>query len=130
MIVDTNVWIRHLTGDPPRQAEIATEFLATARHLHLPDVVLAECVHVLESVYDVERWRIAEMMRSALGMIAMPFYDGAQMRALELYETIGLDYVDCYVLATAEDGHYGPVVTFDREIKRRAESVGVQLLGE
>ncbi len=85
---------------------------------------------VLESVYGVERWRIAEMMRSALDMTAMSFYDGTQTRALELYETIGLSYVDCYVLAAAEYGHYEPVVTFDREMKRRAESVGVRLLGE
>lgn len=130
MIVDTNVWIRHLTGDPPDQAELATEFLATARRLELPDVVVAECVHVLESVYAVERWRIAEMMRSALGMAAMPFYDGAQLRALELYETIGLDYVDCYLLGYAEYGHYDPVVTFDRRLKQRAESVGVRVLDE
>jgi predicted nucleic acid-binding protein len=130
MIVDTNVWIRHLTGDPPDQAGLATDFLASARRLELPDVVVAECVHVLESVYGVERWRIAEMMRSALSIAAMRLYDGAQLRALELYETIGLDYVDSYLLAYAEYGHHDPVVTFDRELKERAESVGVLLLDD
>ncbi len=55
MILDTNVWIRHLTGDPPEQAELATELIATARRIDLPDVVVAECVYVLESVYRVER---------------------------------------------------------------------------
>jgi predicted nucleic acid-binding protein len=130
MIADTNVWIRHLTGDPPEQADIATEFLATARRVDLPDVVVAECVHVLESVYRVDRWRIAEMMRSALELAHQLFYDGTQLRALELYETTGLDYVDSYILAHAEYGSYGPVATFDRGLKARADSVGVWLLDE
>ena len=130
MSPDTDVWIRHLTGDPPEQAELATEVLATARHLVLPDVVVAECVYVLESFYGVERWRVAEMMRSALGMAWVGFYDGAQLRALELYETLGLSYADAYPLAYAEHNNLGPVVTFDREIDRKAESVGVRLLDE
>jgi predicted nucleic acid-binding protein len=130
MIVDTNVWIRHLTGDPPDQAELATEFLATARRLELPDVVMAECIYVLESFYGVERWRIAEMMRSALGMAAMPFYDGARLRALELYETLDIGFVDAYLLAYAEYNRADPVVTFDRELKKRAQSVGVLVLDE
>lgn len=131
MIVDTNVWIRHLTGDPPGQAEVAREFLTTARRIDLPDVVVAECVWVLESVYGVERWRIAEMMRSALELAEMLFYDGTQLRALELYETLNVDYVDAYLLAHAEWGHHGgPVATFDRELERKAQSHEVLLLGE
>lgn len=133
VVLDTNVWIRHLTGDPPGQAELATELIATERYLDLPDVVLAECVYVLESVYGVERWRIAEMMRSALGYVSHYYsrgYDGTPLRALELYETTGLDFPDVYLLAYTEFNHYGPVATFDRAIKSRAESVGVLLLDE
>ena len=39
-------------------------------------------------------------------------------------------YVDAYLLGYAEYSRGGPVVTFDRELKRRAESVGVRLLDE
>lgn len=130
MVLDTNVWIRHLTGDPPEQAEIATELIATSRRLALPDVVMAECVYVLESVYGVERWRVAEMMRSALGLLAIVADDCTLMRSLELYETAGLDYTDAYLLAYAEYRGEGPVATFDRALKTRAESVGVLLLDE
>ncbi|MGH2986734.1 MAG: PIN domain-containing protein [Solirubrobacterales bacterium] len=130
MVLDTNVWIRHLTGDPPEQAELATELIATARSLVLPDVVMAECVYVLESVYGVERWRVAEMMRSALGLIAIHQDQLRPLHSLELYETAGLDYADAYLLAYAEYGNCGPVATFDRTLKARAESVGVLLLDE
>lgn len=37
--VDTNILVRHLTGDPPRLATRATAFLATGRRLYLTDLV-------------------------------------------------------------------------------------------
>ena len=51
--VDTNVLIRHLTGDPPDLAARATAFLAAADELLLPDLIVAEVVYVLESFYVV-----------------------------------------------------------------------------
>jgi predicted nucleic acid-binding protein len=102
MVLDTNVWIRHLTGDPPDQADLATELIATSRDVVMPDVVLAECVYVLDSVYRVERWRVAEMMRSAIDQVALRSWDRMPIRALELYETTGLDFTDAYLLAYAE----------------------------
>src|SRR4051794_2207304 len=50
VLLDTNVVIRHLTGDPPEMARRATQFLAANADLVLIDVVLAECVYVLQSV--------------------------------------------------------------------------------
>ena len=46
--LDTNVLVRHVTGDPPELAERATRFLATAEDLLLPDLILAEVAYVLE----------------------------------------------------------------------------------
>jgi len=59
--VDTNILVRHLTGDPPEQAERATKFLAAADELLLADLVVAEVVDVLESFYQVPRQRVAEL---------------------------------------------------------------------
>ena len=42
--VDTNVLVRHLTGDPPEQAARATAYLAAADELLLADLVVAEMV--------------------------------------------------------------------------------------
>jgi len=62
--LDTNVLIRHLTGDPPNQAALATATLSGPGPLLLADLILAECVYVLESFYEVEPKRVAELMRS------------------------------------------------------------------
>jgi predicted nucleic acid-binding protein len=53
MFLDTNVIIRHLTGDPSEMAERATSFLASPPELLMTDLVVAEAVYVLESVHQV-----------------------------------------------------------------------------
>ena len=53
--VDTNVLVRHLTGDPPSQAIRATRYLQRADELLLPDLILAEVAYVLESFYETPR---------------------------------------------------------------------------
>ena len=64
--VDTNILVRHLTGDPPDQAARATKFLAAADELLLPDLTVAEVVYVLESFYEVGRRQVAELVREAV----------------------------------------------------------------
>ena len=50
--VDTNVLVRHLTGDTA-MAERATAFLAAQPELYLADLIVAETIYVLESFYKV-----------------------------------------------------------------------------
>jgi predicted nucleic acid-binding protein len=54
--LDTNVLIRHLTGDPPAQARRASAFLAAAEELLVPDLIIAEVVFVLDSRSEARRW--------------------------------------------------------------------------
>jgi predicted nucleic acid-binding protein len=62
--VDTNILVRHLTGDPPAMAERATAFLASQPELYLADLIVAETVCVLESFYKAPRDQVAAAMRS------------------------------------------------------------------
>ena len=87
--VDTNVLIRHLTGDPPGQAAQATRLLSRAGQLLLPDLIVAEVVYVLESVYRVPRPRVAELARAIVAFGAIEVVDEpALLRALEVYELL------------------------------------------
>ena len=45
-IIDTNVLVRHLTGDPPEMAARATAYLETEQELLLTDLIVAETVYV------------------------------------------------------------------------------------
>ena len=117
--LDTNVLVRHLTGDPPEQARRATRYLEHADTLLLPDLVLAEVAYVLESYYQAPRHQVAEALRSILAFRAIRVVDGPLLlRAVELYEVHGLDYADAYLVASAERTGVGVVASFDRAIDR------------
>jgi len=117
--LDTNVIIRHLTGDPPQQARRATKFLAEADELLLTDLVTAAIVYVLESFYELRRSRVAELVRTVLGFGAIIVRDADLLfRAVEVYEEHRIDFAEAYLVACAEREGIGAVASFDRSIDR------------
>jgi predicted nucleic-acid-binding protein len=117
--LDTNVLIRHLTGDPPSQARRATAFLERADELLVPDVILAEVVYVLESFYEVGRQRVAELVRAIIAFPAIIVVDEPLLlRALEVYEVERIDFAEAYLVASAEASGVETIASFDRTIDR------------
>lgn len=97
----------------------ATAVLAEPGPLLLSDLVVAECVYVLESFYEVERGRVAELMRAAIGLPSIETVEpDLLLRALAVYEVDGLDFAEAYLVAQAEGTGVGAVVSFDRSIDR------------
>jgi predicted nucleic-acid-binding protein len=97
----------------------ATAALTTAEELLLTDLVVAECVYVLESFYEVERARVAELMRAAIALPAIETIDSSTLlRALEVYEVDRLDFAEAYLVAQAETTGVTAVLSFDESIDR------------
>ena len=117
--VDTNVLVRHLTGDPPAMAKRATAFLASQPELYLADLIVAETVYVLESFYKAPRDQVASAMRSLVSMRSMITVDPALLlRAIEVYEVDRLDFAEAYLVACAETAGVGTIASFDKAIDR------------
>jgi predicted nucleic acid-binding protein len=117
--LDTNVLIRHFTGDPPDMAARATAALASADELLLADLVVAECVYVLESFYEVPPERVAELMRAAIALPSIKTVDQSSLlRAFEIYEVDRLDFAEAYLVAQAEATGVNAVLSFDKTIDR------------
>jgi predicted nucleic-acid-binding protein len=103
-----------MTGDPPDMAAKATAVLAAGERLLLADLVLAECVYVLESFYEVDRERVAELMRAAIALPSIAVLDVLLLlRALEVHEVDRLDFAEAYLVANAETTGVGAVMSFD-----------------
>jgi predicted nucleic acid-binding protein len=97
----------------------ATALLASGERLLLTDLVLAECIYVLESFYEVERARVAVLMRSALALPSIEAVDQPSLlRAIELYEIDRLDFAEAYLVAQAEATGVGEIASFDRSVDR------------
>lgn len=117
--IDTNILIRHLTGDPPDLAARASRLLAEADELLVADLIVAEVVYVLESFYKVGRAQIAEAVRAIVGFGTTRLVDEELvLRAVEIYELHRIDFAEAYLVASAERSGVGVIASFDRSIDR------------
>lgn len=117
--VDTNVLVRHLTGDPPSQATKATRYLQQADELLLPDLILAEVAYVLESFCETPRSQVADTLRAVLAFQAIQVVDAELLqRAVEIYDVHRLDFAEAYLVANAERTGVAETASFDRAIDR------------
>lgn len=119
VLLDTNVLIRHFTGEPPDQARRATAFLraAATKDLILVDLVAAEMVFVLQRVYQQPRATVTQLLRAVLALPAVRCDNSLLLyRAIELYEA-NRDFTDAYLIAVAEAEGIPGVVSFDRGIR-------------
>lgn len=118
-LLDTNIPVRHLTGDPPGQAKRATAFLREADELILVDLVFAEIIYVLESFYERPRDEVAELARSLLALDSIVTADhDVLLRSLDLYELERLDYADAYLVAVAETSGIESIASLDERIDK------------
>jgi predicted nucleic acid-binding protein len=117
--VDTNIVVRHLTGDPPEMAARATAYLRSETHLLLTDLVAAEMVYVLESFYETPRGEVAQALRSLVAFESVVCVDPALLlRAIEVYEIDGVDFAEAYLVASAESTGVGRIASYSRSLDR------------
>jgi predicted nucleic-acid-binding protein len=117
--LDTNVVVRFLVADEPRQAARARAVVARAasagERLFIADVVWCETVWVLDSAYEFGRKEIGAALRRLLGAreVAVRSFDllGA---ALDAYEGGRGDFADYLIRELARAEGCEAVVTFDR----------------
>ncbi len=92
--------------------------MASADRLLLTDLVLAECVYVLESFYAGPPAQVAELMRAAISLSAIETVDPASLlRAIEVYELDRLvrRAVPC---RPSRGDRRQQILSFDRSIDR------------
>ena len=123
--VDTNVLVRLLTKDDPRQVANAEAFVAPGAWVsHL---VLAEAVRVLESVYARSEDDIARGVELLLQHQELTLQDPEVVAAALTVFTgrSGVGFSDCLLLEIARKAGHLPLGTFDRPLGRLD---GAQLL--
>ncbi|MGH9479920.1 MAG: PIN domain-containing protein [Terriglobales bacterium] len=122
-LLDTNVLLRLLVPDDAAQAAAAERLMAACERGEVTavvtDLVLAECIFVLESFYKRSR---AAITAALLPLISHPGIETPRraicIDALERFQRSRLHFVDCWLVATATaDGL--PLATFDRALARQ-----------
>ena len=122
MALDTNVLLRLLLDDDPRQSRPARDVVDRAVHqgqpLLLPDIVLCEAEWVLGSVYDLPRTRIAEVLRRLVDGPEFTFVNrGAVAIAVDNYAHGKAEFSDYLIGAVASAVGATTTYTFDRDLR-------------
>ena len=121
--LDTNVLLRILLNDDPKQSRLAQAVVARAAGLGeavlLPDVVLCEVEWVLSSTFRLPRARVAETFRRLLEGTEFTFANRAAVgAAVASYEHGKADFSDYLIGATAAAAGASTTFTFDRELHK------------
>ena len=121
-LVDTNLIVRYLVQDQEKQAQAAGEVFdacdrGEAVVVVLP-AVLAECVFVLESLYEHARGDIASALSTLISSRAVEIEaPGMHLDALDRYKKTKVHFVDCLIAASSA-GEGTPVATFDKDFRK------------
>jgi len=126
--LDTNVFIRHLTQDEPQMAQQARSLFkqletgqATATTC---EGVIVEAVQVLSSraLYNLPRPQIRQHLGNLLSLKGLHLpRKRVYLRALDLYATSSLDFVDALIVAHMERDRATAVISFDRDFDQFAQ---------
>lgn len=113
---DTNILVRFLTADDPKQFEAATAFFRDTQ-IFISVTVLLELEWVLRRSYNFSGARISQQLRRLGGMNNVTLEDSERVAgALDLPES-GLDFADALHVARAAE--CADFVTFDMRLARR-----------
>ena len=128
--LDTNILVRYLTQDDPRQSALANELiergLSAERPGFVSSVALVELVWVLESGYSCGRDEIVAVLEKLLR--ARPLvveHADVAWQATRVFAASNADFADCMIERAGFANACDHTATFDRGA---AKTAGMRLL--
>jgi predicted nucleic-acid-binding protein len=116
--VDTNVLVRLITRDDPRQSAAAESYLEKGAWVSV--LVLAEATWALATVYELTSKELAKAIEMLLNHRDLVLQDAETVaEALELFRAKpGIGFSDCLILESARKAGHLPLGTFDRSLAK------------
>lgn len=125
--IDTNIVLRCVLGDVPKQRELALDFLNNSDSKHyLSNQALLECIYVMEIAEEMTRQEVVDHLTFFLARydeciiydykltsLAIPYY----------LEYPKLSWADCTIAAEAELTNHEPLFTLDKKLAKQHPSV-------
>jgi len=116
--VDTNILVRAILGDDPKQSPLARQTLERARDILVPVTVLLEVAWVLKAV----GWNRSQVHQALLNLALQPTIRmdrGAEiLSALDDFKDGPADFADYLNLHQAKSQGARKMLTFDRKLAR------------
>ena len=120
--VDTNVVVRLLTGDDPKQAAAARSLFAS-EPIWIAKTVLLETSCVLRTLYGFEKSAVQDALTKLLGLKNVHAEDELSVAAALALTAQTLEMADAMHLSSRTPG--ATFVSFDKSFVQRAKRAGV-----
>jgi predicted nucleic acid-binding protein len=125
LAIDTNIIVRYLTGDDPKQAEQARA-LIDREDVFVCTTVLLEAAWVLQATYEYARRQVVTALRDFAGLPHVTVEDPGLAAQALAWAAAGMDFA--YALHLAKTSGCDGFVTFDRRFARvSAKVAGIAL---
>jgi predicted nucleic-acid-binding protein len=129
--VDTNLFLRYLTNDVPRQADAVESLLKRASrgkvNLVTTSMVIAEIVWTLESYYELGRKEIQTMVLGILNTTGLEVADSdLLLQAMIPNADKNVDFIDAFNAAWMVRNDVNRIFTFDQKHFSRFEGIAVE----
>jgi predicted nucleic-acid-binding protein len=114
--IDTNVLVRLITRDDPKQVAAAEEFVE--KGAWVPHLALAEATWVLGAVYARKPAEIATAVEMLLNHETLTFQDSETVSAAlhKFVRKPAIGFSDCLMLEVTLKAGHTPLGTFDRDL--------------
>lgn len=120
VLVDTDVLLRYLVKDDPKQFVQAEQFIrqSPSKSIFLPDAVFLELGFVLLSFYRVSKKEVVAVLetliRSSKFVLDFPILS----ETLLVFARHPISLIDAYIVAQRQAGSVQQVKTFDKKLKK------------
>jgi predicted nucleic-acid-binding protein len=123
--VDTNVLVRLIARDDPKQAAAAEKFVT--RGAWVSHLVLVETLWVLDSVFELGHSELVRGVEMLLNHRDLTVQDPDVVQAaLEQFKVHPrIDFSDCMILEVSRKAGHVPLGTFDRRLAKLDETESV-----
>jgi predicted nucleic-acid-binding protein len=123
LAIDTNILVRYLAEDDPRQSKRAREIVDSAA-VFVSTTVLLETDWVLRSAYGYSQQSVASALAEFAGLPTVSLEDSTLAAFALKCAGGGMDFADALHLGRAEGCEV--FVTFDRNFVKAAKTAGLE----
>jgi predicted nucleic-acid-binding protein len=100
-LIDTNIIIRILTGEPKELAEEARLLIHKVEDgelvFYIPSMVVAECCWVLQSVYKLSKHEVSQALKEFIQSDGVEIEESFVLNALDDHAMNNVDFIDAYL---------------------------------
>jgi predicted nucleic-acid-binding protein len=124
IVADTNLLVRALTEDDPKQSRAAQNELRNAEIVAIGNAALCELVWVLSRVYRISNQDTAKAIRALLGSANVVVDSAAADAGLSALDDGG-DFADGIIAFEGRQLGGETFVSFDKKANKRLEAQGM-----